>query len=155
MIKLRKMSQQEYTDYLSTAVVNYADEKIKGEGLTQEHATKLAQESYAAQLPQGLETQNQFLFSVVDNADGKVIGMVWFASKQAPKPHAFIYDISLNADNRGKGLGKQLMKLTEAEVQRLGLKSIGLHVFGHNTTAISLYEKTGFRTTNRIMVKDL
>ncbi len=155
MIKLKKMTEEEYLNYMKTALPSYAEEKIKGEGFSAEDALKVAQDSYKRLLPQGLSTENQFLFSVIESGSNKVIGTLWFAKKvEHSKSYAFIYDIILSPEMRGKGLGKMLITLTESEVRKLGLNSIGLHVFGHNEIAIQLYEKTGFRTTNRIMVKD-
>lgn len=155
MLKLRKMSEYEYANYLKESLPNYAEEKMKGEGLSKEDALKVAQDSYNRLLPQGLKTENQFLFSVTESASEKVIGTLWFAKKvEGTKSYAFIYDILLSPEVRGKGLGKVIISLAESEVRKLGLKSMGLHVFGHNEVAINLYEKTGFRTTNRIMVKD-
>ena len=71
------------------------------------------------------------------------------------KPYTFIYDIELTQENRGKGLGKELMQLVEIETRKLGCISIGLHVYGHNAAAVALYEKSGFQTTSRMMKKDL
>ncbi len=156
MIELRKMNPQEFSDYMKFAVNNYAAEKQKGEGLSQDEALKVSKESYERQLPQGLETHDQFLFSVIEKATNQPVGILWFAKKlNGHKPYAFIYDIELKPQNRGKGLGKALISLMEDEVRRLGCLSVGLHVFGHNTAAIALYEKTGFHTTNRMMRKDL
>ncbi|WP_413290754.1 GNAT family N-acetyltransferase [Bdellovibrio sp. HCB337] len=155
MIKLRKMTSEEYTEYRKFSVANYADEKQKGEGLTPEEALKVAQDSYERLLPQGLETPDQFLFSVIEDATQKPVGMLWFAKKsQSGKIYAFIYDVVLNPEKRGQGLGKHLIALMEEEARALGCKSVGLHVFGHNTAAIALYEKSGFHTTNRMMKKD-
>ncbi|MEK2646180.1 GNAT family N-acetyltransferase [Bdellovibrio sp. BCCA] len=156
MIELRKMSAPEFSDYMKYAISNYAAEKQKGEGHSPEDALKISQEAYARQLPQGLETPDQFLFSVIEKATGNSVGILWIAKKfNGEKPYAFIYDIELKPDHRGKGLGKILMNLMEDEVRKLGCSSVGLHVFGHNTSAIALYEKSGFYTTNRMMKKDL
>jgi len=155
MIKLRKITDDEYATYLKAGIPNYAEEKMKGEGLSKEDAWKLAEDSYNQMLPKGPATENQFVFSVIETATGKVVGTMWFGKKMnGDKPYAFIYDVVLSPDVRGKGYGKEVMALTQEEVRKLGMNSIGLHVFGHNEVAISLYEKTGFRTTNRIMRKD-
>jgi RimJ/RimL family protein N-acetyltransferase len=61
----------------------------------------------------------------------------------------------LNPDVRGKGFSKEVMVLLESEVKKQGLSSIGLHVFGHNKTAIRLYEKSGYRVTNQVMMKEI
>jgi len=156
MIELRKMNAQEFSDYMKSAVDKYAEEKQKGEGVSPEEARKVAEQSYEKLLPQGLTTQDQFLFSVIEKTTQEPIGILWLAKKlNGEKPYAFIYDIELNEENRGKGLGKILIGLAENEVRKLGCDSTGLHVFGHNTAAIALYEKSGFYTTNRMMRKDL
>ncbi|MBS1969811.1 MAG: GNAT family N-acetyltransferase [Bdellovibrionales bacterium] len=156
MIELRKMNQQEFAEYMKYSVDNYAAEKEKGEGLSPTDAMTVAKESFERLLPQGLQTPDQFLFTVVDSGTKSSAGILWIAKKMnGDKPYAFIYDIELKAENRGKGLGKILMNLMEEEARRLGCVSVGLHVFGHNTAAIALYEKSGFITTNRMMKKDL
>lgn len=157
MIELRKMTEAEFKKFLEYSVPEYAREKMKGEGLSQEAATKLAEDSFAELLPNGLLSENQFLFSIVEAADGaSVVGSLWFARKQnGSKSYAYIYDIVLATEVRGKGFGKLAMQLLESEVKRQGLASIGLHVFGHNQVAIKLYEKSGYRVINQIMVKDL
>lgn len=45
--------------------------------------------------------------------------------------------------------------LTEQEAKNLGLKEIGLHVFGFNAPAIALYESLGYKTTDLVMAKTL
>lgn len=129
---------------------------MKGEGLSKKAAFKLAEDSFASLLPNGPEAENQNMFTVIETATNEKVGILWFAVKSNDnKKYAFIYDIELSESVRGKGYGRQTMQLLEKEVKDLGLNSIGLHVFGHNTTAINLYEKMGFRTTNRMMAKDL
>ena len=154
-ITLQPMQKSEFANYLKTSIPNYAEEKQRGENLTAEQAMKVANDSFDKLLPQGLETPDQFLFTVVDEKK-TAIGTLWFAKKSdGGKPHAWIFDIVLEPAARGKGYGKQLMTLLETEVKKVGLKSIGLHVFGHNTVAASLYEKSGFSVTNKIMRKEL
>jgi ribosomal protein S18 acetylase RimI-like enzyme len=55
----------------------------------------------------------------------------------------------------GKGYGKKAMLLLEEKVKALGLKNIGLHVFGHNHRAIGLYQSLNYQTTNLVMEKEL
>ena len=124
MLELRKMTAAEYSNYMKYSVNNYAVEKQKGEGLTEENALKIAQESYAKLLPQGLDTPDQFLYSVFDKPSGKSIGILWMAKKlNGMKPYTFIYDIELASENRGKGLGKELMQLVEIETRNACLKA--------------------------------
>lgn len=149
------MSDDEFAAYLEIALPEYASEKKKGESLTDEQALKVATDSYNQLLPDGVRSTDQHLFSIIEIKSQKVIGTLWFALKTQPREYAWVYDIVLNPEARGQGYGSQTMLLLEAEVKKLGINSIGLHVFGHNQIATSLYEKVGFRTTNRVMVKDL
>jgi ribosomal protein S18 acetylase RimI-like enzyme len=147
------MTEAELCTYLEAAVPAYAIAKTEGEGLSKEDALKVAEESFRRLLPEGVNSANQFLFSVQDQK-GSTIGTLWFAKKQERgKISAFVYDINLLPESRGKGLGRELMGLLEAETRRLGFERIGLHVFGYNKRAIHLYEDCGFETTNRIMEK--
>lgn len=47
------------------------------------------------------------------------------------------------------------MKQAEIIAKEVGLKMIGLHVFGHNKVARGLYEKSGYTETNIKMEKTL
>jgi len=47
------------------------------------------------------------------------------------------------------------MKEIEKVGQELGMKKIGLHVFGHNKVARGLYDKLGYQTTNVLMEKEI
>jgi ribosomal protein S18 acetylase RimI-like enzyme len=79
--------------------------------------------------------------------------MLWLAKKTNDK--GFIYDINILDNYQGRGFGKEAMKQIELIGKSLGLKKIGLHVFGHNKVARGLYEKLGYQTTNLIMEKEI
>lgn len=67
----------------------------------------------------------------------------------------FIYDIHISEQYQGNGYAKEALKQIEIVGQELGLKKIGLHVFGHNLVARGLYEKVGYKTTNVLREKDI
>ena len=82
--------------------------------------------------------------------------MLWFAIQaQGHKPEAFIYDIMIYEAYRRQGYATSALKVMEAKVRELGFYKISLHVFGHNSPAISLYEKIGYQPTNIMMTKEL
>lgn len=155
-ITLRSMSEPEFLAYKEKSIPEYAQEKIRSEGYSKEEAHKISVESFDQLLPQGLKTEDSYLFSVILNNSQEVVGMLWFANQDKKIPgRAFVYDISLDSSYRGKGLGKKTMLLLEEEVKKLGLKSIGLHVFAHNQVALNLYQELDFKITNYLMAKDL
>jgi RimJ/RimL family protein N-acetyltransferase len=156
MIELVKMTEGEFADYLKDSLPLYASEKMRAEGLTQEEANKVAEDSYQRLLPQGLHTSDHYLFTIQEKAGGRPIGVIWYNRKRSGKgDYAYIYDIILNESERGKGYGRASMELLESKVREQGMRAITLHVFGHNSTARALYEKVGYRASNIIMTKDL
>ncbi len=153
-MQLEKMTLEDFESYLKIAIPNYAQEKMKAEGFEKEEAYELAQSTYKNLLSEGFNTKDHYLYVVKFNQ--KKVGLFWFAKKSNQnKEYAFIYDIMLDSEFRGQGLGKKLMNLIEEEIKKKNLSSVSLHVFEHNKVAVNLYKKSGYHTTNRIMVKDL
>ncbi len=83
------------------------------------------------------------------------LGLVWIALDRPRAGHAWIYDIEINSEHRGKGYGRALLQATEQESVRHGAKSLSLNVFGTNTVARGLYETSGYEIAAAIMRKDL
>ncbi|MBY0099623.1 GNAT family N-acetyltransferase [Mesobacillus maritimus] len=151
MIKLVLMNSDEYQDYISSAIKGYAEEKVLSGNWSQEESISKAEEEYARLLPKGEKTENNFLYSIVK--DDKSVGVIWLARLSDEK--GYIYDINLFEKYRGYGYGKEAMKEIEKVGQELGMKKIGLHVFGHNKVARGLYDKLGYQTTNVLMEKEI
>lgn len=158
MVHLEPMSEAQYESYLSTAVQDYAQAHIKAGDCRPEDALALAQKDYQELLPDGLQSKNQFLFSVYDGAPGKTesIGMIWFAVKDGRAGRsAFIYDFSIREHLRGKGYGRKVMERLEELIQELGIDRVNLNVFGYNHAARKLYEKMGYQIAGIGMTKIL
>ena len=155
-IRLQKMTERDFEEYLSKSIISYAAEKKKGEGLTDEEAHRVASDSFKNLLPQGLATPKHSLNLIVQSEGNLKIGILWYAQMgiESESKRAFIYDIEIDQAYRGRGLSKTVFTLLESELKLLGINSIRLHVFEHNQIAIALYEKLGFCTTNRNMVKN-
>ena len=84
------------------------------------------------------------------------MGLIWMrANIDRPTNDGFILELYVEEKYRGKGYGKQAMQLIEEKARELGLKSIGLHVFGSNKIARNLYEAVGYEVTSVNMSKTL
>lgn len=148
---LKTMSSDEFQQYQGYAIENFANEQIKSGNWKQKGAISKAEEEYKRLLPDGSNTDNNYLFTI---RDGELkVGMVWLAKKDDNK--GFIYDINIWKGNQGKGYGKQAMKQIEIIAKEIGLNRIGLHVFGHNKVARSLYDQLGYVETSIKMEKSL
>ncbi len=156
MIKLVPMEEEDFQAYLKTAIEDYANEHVKAGNWQPSEALAKSEQEFHQLLPKGVSSEKQYLFTICDANSGNKVGMIWFAVLTKPLvPMAFIYDFRVNEQYRGKGYGTQALLAIEDQVKELGIKSIGLHVFGHNTIARALYEKAGYRVTNVQMVKEL
>lgn len=154
MVELRPMSEQELQQYLNNTIPEYAKDQVKSGAWPEDQALTLSQEVYAKLLPQGLNTEQQHLFSVIEPEQQQQVGIIWFAVINRPiGPVAFIYDFAINPEHRRKGYAQQTLQALQPKVSQLGISKIELHVFAHNQAAIALYQKSGYAETNIIMSK--
>lgn len=151
MISLHQMTEDQYKDYLEKATEKYAQEKVLAGNWQPDQALIKAQEEYIRLLPHGEKTDKNYLYTIYEN--DRIIGVVWLAQKY--ENEGFIYDIQIQDDYQGHGYGKETMMQIEEKARQLGIKKIGLQVFGHNYIARSLYEKVGYEVTNMKMVKEI
>ncbi|MDQ7094456.1 GNAT family N-acetyltransferase [Desulfosporosinus sp. PR] len=148
------MSKHDFHDYLPNAIAEYANQKVKAGTWREKEALNLSKESFAKLLPNGVNTENHYLFSIIEPINQIKIGYLWFQcfDSLAAKT-AFINDFYIFEEFRGKGYGTQAMEALDAEVRKLQVSKITLHVFSHNKRAIALYQKAGFEDTDLIMAK--
>ncbi len=150
------MTEAEFEGYLETAIRIYAEEKVKAGNWSAEDALEKSERDFLLLLPQGVASEGQYLFSIRDAVTDETVGMIWFAvQERVRQPSAFIYDFSVDEAFQGRGYGKGALFALENEVRALGLSTVSLHVFGHNHTALTLYQRMGYETTNINMSKRL
>ena len=152
--QLAPLTQADFDAWIPRQKIMYKKD-IVAMGMSEEEAEKKAENDFQTLLPKGLESPGQYLFKLL-NAERTRVGFLWFGIRgEGAQKRAFIYDVIVEETFRGQGLGKVLMQLCEEEVKKLGLKTLGLHVFGHNSIARKLYLELGFRETSVQMEKQL
>jgi ribosomal protein S18 acetylase RimI-like enzyme len=154
MVRLVPMTENEFEAYLNQTVPEYAAENVRAGYWSEEDALERSRKIYLNLLPQGVETENNYLFHIQVEESGEKVGFVWI-KHEVPRPHGFIFDIRLDETQRGKGYGKQAMLALEKFAKELELETIGLHVFAHNAAAMNLYKRLGYQVTSQNMVKRL
>ena len=154
-VDLEPMTPEQYEAWLPGAVAGYAHENVVSGRWSEAEAMKLSSEEHQKLLPQGPATPDHHLWSIVRTGDREPVGVLWMQEMKTPTPRAFIYNIEIDPRFRRRGYARQAMTKLEDEARRLGLESIGLHVFGHNTAARPLYEQLGYEATNINMTKRL
>lgn len=151
MVTLRFMGSSEFQKYFSSAIENYANEKVLSNNWDQQEAMHKAKQEYEMLLPDREKTNRNYIYNIL--IEEKIIGMIWLEHKGNDK--GFIRDIRILEKYQGKGYGQRAMEQIEIVGRERGVKKMGLHVFGHNKVARSLYEKLGYQTTNVMMIKEI
>ena len=151
-ISLERMTQLYYDNFYENSIYEYANEHIKSGNWKKEGAIARARKAFENLLPNGLATDGEYLFSIFNSNEN--IGYCWLHFS-GDNNKSFIYDIHIDEKFRGEGLGEAAMLGIENYCKERKVQSIGLHVFGHNQRAVSLYNKMGFQVTNYRMEKVL
>ena len=152
MVQLIPMQQEDFEPYLERGIREYAEDHVRNGNWTVEESLERSKKEFEQLLPEGVNSRDQFLYSIVDEMDNKKIGLLWV---QVKDQKAFIYDFIIDDSFRGKGYGKQALMALDEKLRSMSVQSIGLHVFGDNHTAQELYKKMGFRITGIQMNKVL
>ena len=93
----------------------------------------------AGVLPDGIATPDVHIWAV--EADGRRVGSVFLGVRGGG---AWLYDITIEEAERGKGYGRGAMTALDDEVRKLGHGTIGLNVWGANEVARGLYSSLGW-----------
>lgn len=154
-MKLIPMSDSDYAFWKPRSLENYIQEKMKANSLTRAEAEEIGNADFNRILPNGLASKDNYLFKMAGDAP-EALGYLWYCVRGPQENRRiFICDIMVEEKHRGKGYGKKAMLLAEEGAKSLGIKKIGLHVFGYNKTAIGLYQSLGYITTDLSMEKPL
>ena len=89
-------------------------------------------------------------------ADNEIIGYVMLTfvfSFEYGGKIAFIDELFLSEQTRGKRIGKQTLEFLKSESDWLGLKLLYLEVESHNKKAENLYLSAGFETHHRLLMR--
>jgi ribosomal protein S18 acetylase RimI-like enzyme len=150
---LRPMTEPEYQRYNTVMWEDYARERARNLGTSIEHERGVAASQRQALQAQGMRAPGHHYWHVVDDT-GAVVGSLWVHAEPGTN-RAFIYDIVIHADQRGKGLGKATLELLDAWARGEGIQRIALNVFGDNAIAQALYRKQGYQVDTIQMSKQL
>ena len=151
MVKLEPIQQEEFERFLETEIRGYAEDHVRNGNWPAEGALERSRKEFERYLPDGIHSQDQYVYSIIDESDNK-IGVLWV---QVKDQKAFIFDFVVDEAFRGKGYGKQALAAMDEKLKSMNAESVSLHVFGDNIAAQELYKKVGFQITGIHMKKTL
>jgi len=156
MVKLEKMSSENFDTYLEKLMANYAKDNVRSGRWTREEALEKSMNQINTLLPQGIDTQGHVFFSVVDEGTGDRVGYIWlYIAPGEGSKKAFIYDLIIFEEFRKMGYGRSALAALEEYAKEKRIVSISLHVFAHNAAASSLYRKMGYEVTSMNMTRNV
>ena len=69
--------------------------------------------------------------------------------------YGYIDAIYVKEEERGKGMGRELLKMAEEFLASQGIKWVELDIYERNVQSVGFYEKMGFKILSRRMRKHL
>ncbi|WP_156721523.1 GNAT family N-acetyltransferase [Streptomyces apocyni] len=145
----RPMSDAEYGPWLAHAKEHYARDWM-AQGIPESQAYAKSEADHAAQLPDGTATDGVRL-RVLEHL-GTAVGTLWVTVRDSG---AYVFDVEVAEEYRGRGHGRSLLRLAEREALSAGARQIGLNVFTNNTPAMRLYASLGYQPTAYHLSKPL
>jgi ribosomal protein S18 acetylase RimI-like enzyme len=151
-LSIRPLTPVEFDAFRDRLVRRYAGEHVRAGNWEPRDAEATAARQTDALLPDGVDTEGALLLAAEDG-DGRRVGSLWVMLNRPDG--AWIYDIEVEEDQRGKGYGRALLEAAEREAARHGVDRIGLNVFGSNSVARTLYESAGYEVVSLQLRKRL
>jgi ribosomal protein S18 acetylase RimI-like enzyme len=154
MVTLRRMTGDEFSAWREKSILGYAEDLAQATGVGVESARERARNQFSELLPDGSASERTWLLRVLDDSDVDV-GVLWIGPHPEQGGTAFVYDIEIAEQYRGRGLGTAAMTAAEGLAAQAGFAQISLNVFGFNDTARRVYDSLGYRVVSTVMSKSL
>jgi len=149
------MDPDVWEEWRIASIANYAADMVRVGAWPPESAEDRAVALFARLVTEGRNTPGHEFRSIVSES-GENVGSLWFGREdESEQATAFIWDIAVDPQFRGRGYGRAAMEALEPLARSLGYDAIRLHVFGDNTVARGLYEAVGYSETDVTMIKRL
>ena len=105
----------------------------------------------AEQLQELIDQPGVFLLAYRNEEDGPILGLLTLATFKIPTGlRAWIEDVVVDQETRGRGAGQQLVEAAVVKAQELGSRTVDLTSRPSREAANRLYQRCGFelRETN-------
>lgn len=144
-VQLREMSEEEFKPFLENSINDYVDDLIKTSAITVEEALAEAKREFTEMLPNGLGTKDNALRTIVDAAEEKAVGVIWYLFEMTDGiKQVFLSDFIIKEKERRKGYASEALTEMERDARRNGCAESIIYVWKHNLPGINLYTKCGY-----------
>ena len=144
-IQLREMSLEEFKIFSENSIFDYANDLVKSSNITMDEARIQAQGEFEEMLPNGLETKDNVLRIIVDVAEQKTVGIIWYLFEMTDDiKQVFLSDFIIKEEERRKGYASAALIEMERDAQKNDCAESIIYVWKHNLPGINLYTKCGY-----------
>ncbi len=155
MVTLAPMTEDDFAAFLRKSIPEYAYDQMRSGNWTAAEAVGKARAEFQQMLPNGPQTPNAYLHTILDE-DGHKVGMFWyFIDPSRTRKTAFLIDFFLFSESRHKGYDAEALALFEEEARSLGVERVELQIFTHKEEDVQLYRQNNFLETSIYFSKDL
>ena len=143
------MTAAEFDRWSVHSVAGFVRQQVASGLQPEAEARRDAARVFAAQLPDGRDTEHHHVLRVQDPDAGATVGSLWLRVRpRAGEVEGYVFDVELLPAARGRGLGRATMLAAHETARALGATVMRLNVFGHNAPAIALYESLGYEVVD-------
>jgi len=111
-VTLRPMTAAEYAVWRPDAIASYARDMAEAIGDPPDVTLQRANAQFPTLLPDGLDTAGTWLMTILDGA-GHTVGAIWIGPHPNNPAWAFVWDIKIAEQHRGRGFGRAAMIAAE------------------------------------------
>jgi GNAT superfamily N-acetyltransferase len=153
MMHFESITEKEFPDYWRYSVESWIRDMGRAGFLREDITFEEAEKEVKKFIPDGLSTEGHHIMHIMDNENA--VGTIWYEIRDRVTREAYLWDIFIDEDQRGRGYGKEAMMELERTASKEGARRILLNVFGFNSIARNLYLKTGYQDAAVTMMKYL
>ena len=154
-VTLRPLTDDEYDTMRTPALEEFAADLARSAHAPVDDAIRArAAHFYPDTLAEAAAVEGARINRVLDES-GTVVGLLWLGRSPDNRETGFVYDVAIEKEYQGKGLGRAAMLAAEDLLRSDGCTRIALNVFGWNERAIALYDSLGFQVDSMQLSKPL
>lgn len=160
-VKLRRMTGEEYETFCQWSVEQHVKELLEEAHVSQEEAVKAAEKEVAEMLPDGVNTECNYLMTIEEKDSCETVGFIWTLHEETEgKKQSFMCDFVIYESKRRKGYGTAALAAMEKNAAEAGCQESVLFVADNNDAASALYKKCGYQFLRQLdygkyMIKQL
>ena len=145
-VMIRGRTEKEYEAFCRMSIAHHVAERMEECAMPQDDATIQAKIEFAGMLPDGLNTKNHYLMTIVEEGNKEVVGFIWTIHEYTDGlKQSFVCDFVILDSKRRNGYAAATLSLTEKMALEAGCLESVLYVAENNYPAKAIYRKCGYQ----------